>query len=122
MTPASSTPFMPGMMTSENTRSTANSFSERMASAALAVGARPRVGVAPPPHRISEILEQLGRELPDIVIVLDDENAIAASGGRGLAADRGHFRFVCRGGGLRQVDREGRALAEHTFHVDLPFG
>ena len=81
MMPASSTPFMPGMMTSENTRSAENSSCGQDGKRGV------RVGDAA--DRVAEIFQQLGGELPDVVIVLDHEHAIAAAARGRLAAGGG---------------------------------
>ena len=41
---------------------------------------------------VAEIFQQLGGELPDVVIVLDHEHAVAAAARGGLAAGRGGLR------------------------------
>ena len=50
------------------------------------------VGIVGAAHRVSEILQELGGELADIVIVFDHEDAIAAPARGGLAAGGGGFR------------------------------
>ena len=114
MMPASSTPFIPGMMTSENTSSAENSSSARIASAAPAL--------SDPANGVSQILQQLGRELPDFVIVFDHEDTIAAAGGGGLAVGGSGFRRIVRHGGLRQIDGESRALSECAGDLDVAIG
>ncbi len=81
-----------------------------------------RVGVGRALDRIAEVLEQLGGELADIVVVLHHEDAIAAAdrgllgagGGRDLGVDRAHR--------LRQIDGEGRAVSERAGDLDVAVG
>ena len=80
------------------------------------------IGAGDAADRVSEILQQLGGELPDVVIVLDHEDAIAAAAGGGLAAGRGGFDGVDRHRGLRQVDRKGRTLAGLARDLDVAVG
>src|SRR5207244_13097844 len=69
-----------------------------------------RIGIGDPPGRVTEVFQQLHGELPDLVVVFDDEHAIAATRGRRIAARGGSFHFTGGGGGPRAIDREGRAL------------
>ena len=72
--------------------------------------------------RVSEILQQLGGELPDVVIVLDHEDAVAAAARGGFAAGRGGLDGIGRHRGLRQIDRERRALAGRAYDLDVAVG
>ena len=72
--------------------------------------------------RVSEILQQLGGELPDVVIVLDHEDAVAAAPRGRLAAARRGFDRVHGRRGLRQIDGEGRTLAGRAGDLDVAVG
>ena len=103
----------PGMMTSENTRSAENS------SSAGSPAQHPRWRHA---DRVSEIFQELGGELSDVVIVLDHEDAVAAAAAAGSLPVRGGPRRHRPHRGLRQVDRKRRALAGVARDRDIAVG
>ena len=80
------------------------------------------VGIVGPANGVSQILQQLGGELPDIVIVFDHKDTIAASGGGGLAVGGSGFRRIVRHGRLRQIDGESRALSGCAGDLDVATG
>ena len=83
---------MPGMMTSEKTRSAENS--------SVGKHGERGGGIGHALDPVAEIFQQFGGELSDVVIVLDDQHAIAAAARR--RARRGTARLGCGG-------RRGRA-------------
>jgi hypothetical protein len=110
MASARSTPFIPGMMTSEK--------HEVISQFVVSESLERSVGIADPIDLIPEILKQFRGEAAYLLIVFDDQDAVAAAAGRHF---KSRFLFgLCLGRiHLRKIDREGRPLPEFAGDQDF---